>query len=95
MGIAMAGRMAGALGGAPAAPSATPPPLPGAAFFVALNGAQTGPHAADTLRHQVAAGTLTADTLVWKQGLAAWTPARDVPELAPLFAGSPPPLPGA
>ena len=96
MGIAMAGRMADALGGASgAAPAATPPPLPGAAFFVALNGAQTGPHAADTLRHQVAAGTLTADTLVWKQGLAAWTPARDVPELAPLFAGGPPPLPGA
>ena len=93
MGINMANRMAGAMGGAPA-PAGGPPPLPTqAAFFVALNGAQTGPHVMDVLRQQVAAGTLTQDSLVWKQGMPAWTPAVQVPELAALFAASPPPLP--
>jgi hypothetical protein len=41
----------------------------------------------------VADGSLTRDTLAWKQGMAAWTPAGEVPELAALFAAAPPPLP--
>ncbi|HEY0094418.1 MAG TPA: DUF4339 domain-containing protein [Archangium sp.] len=89
----MANRMANNMGGAPA-PAPAPPPLPtAAAFFVAVDGAQTGPHPMDALRQQVAAGTLTPDSLVWKQGMPAWTPAVQVPELAALFAASPPPLP--
>jgi hypothetical protein len=47
----------------------------------------------DSLRQQAADGSLTRDTLVWKQGMAAWTPAAHVPELAGMFAASPPPLP--
>jgi membrane protease subunit (stomatin/prohibitin family) len=91
MGIGMAGRMASAMNGAPAA---APPPLPASAsFFVALDGKQTGPHGMDALHQQAAAGSLTRDTLVWKQGMAAWTRAADVPELAAVFAASPPPLP--
>jgi hypothetical protein len=87
--------MANSMGGAPApAPAAGPPPLPtAAAFFVAVAGAQTGPFPMDALRQQVTSGTLTQDSLVWKQGLPAWTPAAQVPELAALFSASPPPLP--
>ncbi|MGZ4627073.1 MAG: GYF domain-containing protein [Kineosporiaceae bacterium] len=33
--------------------------------------------------------------MVWKSGLAAWTPAQDVPELAPVLGAAPPPLPPA
>lgn len=98
MGFAMAQQMGQALspqnqpGGAGG--GGTPPPLPSAAhFFVALNGAQSGPHPMDTLRQQAVSGTLTRETLVWKEGMAAWTRAGDVPELSALFAAVPPPLP--
>jgi membrane protease subunit (stomatin/prohibitin family) len=96
MGFAMAQQMANAMGGAgSSAPGAAPPPLPGAgaAFFVALNGAQSGPHAMDVLRQHVANGAMTRETLVWKQGMTGWTPAGDVAELSPLFPATPPPLP--
>jgi hypothetical protein len=39
------------------------------------------------------AGQLTRDTLVWKQGLAAWTAAGQLPELSVLFDSVPPPVP--
>ncbi|HEX2202925.1 MAG TPA: SPFH domain-containing protein [Longimicrobium sp.] len=97
MGFAMAQQMGQALsqsqpGGAGG--GGAPPPLPAQAlFFVALNGAQSGPHPLDTLRQQAAAGALTRETLVWKEGMAAWTRAGDVPELSTLFGAVPPPLP--
>ncbi|MDB4951492.1 MAG: hypothetical protein JWM27_4141 [Gemmatimonadetes bacterium] len=99
MGFAMANQLGSALGqnagaGSQNAP-AGPPPLPGAApaFWIALNGQQSGPHAADALRRHVESGGLTRDTLVWRDGMAAWTPAAQVPELASLFPATPPPLP--
>lgn len=95
MGFAMAQQMANAFGGQAAAPGAAPPPLPGApSFYAAYDGVQAGPFAADALRAAAASGRLTRDTLVWRQGMDAWTAAGSVPELAPLFAGAtPPPLP--
>ena len=40
--------------------------------------------------------TVNKDTLVWKQGMANWTPLKDVEELKAFLGGStPPPLPGA
>ncbi len=98
MGFAMAQQMANAFGqnaAAGAAPAGGPPPLPGAAqFYVALGGTQAGPFGMDALRGHASGGQLTRETLVWKQGMAAWTPAAQVDELSPLFAG-PPPLPPA
>ncbi|HEX8361159.1 MAG TPA: SPFH domain-containing protein, partial [Longimicrobium sp.] len=91
MGFGMANRMAAAMGGAT---PGGPPPLPAqSTYFVAVGGAQTGPHGMDALQQQAASGSLTRATLVWKQGMAAWTPASEVPELAALFAATPPPLP--
>ncbi len=78
---------------APAAGGPTPPPLPGAVpFFVALNGQQAGPFAFEQLRAKAASGEIARDTLVWKNGMAAWSAAGDQPELAGLFQ-TPPPLP--
>jgi membrane protease subunit (stomatin/prohibitin family) len=93
MGVAMAGPIAQAM--APQAPAAAaPPPIPGAAtFFVAVGGQRTGPFDLLTLTAQANAGTLTAQTLVWAQGMANWTPAGQVPALAQIFANVPPPLP--
>ncbi|MFC7743165.1 DUF4339 domain-containing protein [Nocardiopsis composta] len=43
---------------------------------------------------QVSSGALTRQSLVWKEGMAQWTPAGQVPELGRLFGGAtPPPLP--
>jgi hypothetical protein len=46
------------------------------------------------LGQQAASGQLTRNSLVWKAGMAGWVKAGEVPELAGLFAGSPPPIPG-
>jgi hypothetical protein len=47
----------------------------------------------NALQQQVQAGQITKDTLVWKDGMAAWTAAGQVPELSNLFGATPPPLP--
>ena len=99
MGFAMANQMARqsmGVGSGPA-PAEVPPPLPQTAgapvVYVALDGQQSGPHAADQLRQMIQAGKLSRETLVWKKGLGQWVPARDLPETAELLAELPPPLP--
>ncbi|MGW5654200.1 SPFH domain-containing protein [Streptomyces humi] len=78
---------------APAAAD-VPPPLPAVPrWFLAVDGRQQGPYDESALAGQVAAGDLTRTTLVWRSGQAAWQPADQVPELAPLLADVPPPLP--
>ncbi|GMU81013.1 MAG: hypothetical protein AMXMBFR47_08840 [Planctomycetota bacterium] len=101
MGQQMANAMGGAAGGmaahAPAGSSAgqAPPPLPGAAlaFYVAINNQQAGPFDAAALAQKIGGGQVTRDTLVWKAGMAQWTKAGEVAEIAPMFAQAPPPLP--
>jgi membrane protease subunit (stomatin/prohibitin family) len=79
---------------APAPAVATPPPLPQPAqWFVGIGGTQQGPYDAAALAGLVGAGSLTRETLVWKDGMAAWQPAAQVPDLGGLFAAVPPPLP--
>jgi citrate lyase gamma subunit len=89
------GNLFGASNTAPAATAgAVPPPLPGATpYFVAVNGAQAGPFERTVLQTQVASGTLTRDSLVWRQGMAAWAKVSDQADLQDLFAAMPPPLP--
>lgn len=71
-----------------------PPPLPQAPkFFVSINGQQAGPFDTNALRDHLNSGQVTRDSLVWRQGMAAWTRAADVSDLASLFADAPPPLP--
>jgi hypothetical protein len=45
------------------------------------------------LQSHVAAGDLDRQTLVWKQGMGAWTAAGQVSDLGSLFAAVPPPVP--
>jgi len=71
----------------------TPPPLPSASFFVAVNGQQAGPYDMATLSQFASQGQFTAQTMVWKQGMTAWTAAGQVPELASVFNSMPPPPP--
>ncbi|MFE5335364.1 SPFH domain-containing protein [Isoptericola sp. NPDC056573] len=100
MGLAMGQQMAQALApsappAAAAPPPAGPPPLPVAEspWFWSAAGSQAGPGTAVDLAALVGTGDLTRETLVWQQGMAAWTPAGQVPVLAPLLAATPPPLP--
>jgi membrane protease subunit (stomatin/prohibitin family) len=95
-GIAMGAQMMNTMTGGPAVGGGMPPPVPGAAaFHVALNGQQAGPFDMATLQQQAASGQLTRASLVWKAGMAQWSKAGEVPELAPLFANVPPPVPPA
>lgn len=97
---AMAGQ---AMAPQPAAPgAATPPPPPGAApnvsFHVSVNGQQYGPYDLNTMARMAAAGQISADSYVWRPGMAEWLRAAQCPELAGLFSppapsSSAPPMP--
>ncbi|MBS1721638.1 MAG: SPFH domain-containing protein [Armatimonadetes bacterium] len=76
--------------------AAAPPPVPQAkAFHVVINGQQQGPYEMSVLQGMVTSGQLTKDTLVWATGMAEWSKAGDVADVAGLFAHVPPPVPGA
>ena len=76
------------------APQMAPPPMPGAAnYMLAVNGQQYGPYNMQQLQQMATSGQLTAQTLVWCQGMAAWEPASNRPDLASLFAPAAPPMP--
>jgi membrane protease subunit (stomatin/prohibitin family) len=85
VGNMLGGQISGAGGG-------SPPAMPGVAFFIAVNNQQVGPLDAGALRSKAAMGELTRDTLVWRQGMGSWTPASDVPEMAPILGSTPPPI---
>ena len=70
----------------------TPPPIPTSVYHVAINGQATGPFDMNTLKQLVAGGQLTAETLVWKNGMANWEKASGVDELRGMFV-APPPIP--
>lgn len=83
--------MMGGLGGQVAQSGAqVPPPVPQAGYHVAVNGVATGPFSPALLAQMAAAGALTRDSLVWKQGMAEWRRAGDVDELASVFGGGAP-----
>ncbi|MEM7483956.1 MAG: SPFH domain-containing protein [Bacteroidota bacterium] len=77
--------------------AAVPPPMPTAVhYFYAVNGTQQGPVSFEQLQALFAARTINRDSLVWKQGMAAWTALKEVDELKSFLGGStPPPLPTA
>lgn len=106
--IGLAGAMRGPWGTAPqtnapqndvppAGPSSPPPLHPAAPedppWHLALDGAAAGPFTRAELERLRDQGRLTADTLAWTQGQDGWQRAGELPALAPLFAGLPPPLP--
>jgi membrane protease subunit (stomatin/prohibitin family) len=103
-GMVVGQQMAGAVGGSLSAPGqvipgntqspGAPPPLPvTASFHAAINGAQAGPFVMTAMQMNVREGKISRSTLVWKPGMANWAAADTVPELQPLFAHLPPPLP--
>jgi uncharacterized protein (TIGR00266 family) len=65
---------------------------------MAVGGHQVGPVSEDEIRQNLANGTIDAATLLFAEGMSAWTAVRDVPEFRAGAAGTgptaPPPVPG-
>ena len=72
----------------PGAP--TPPPMPNVQYFVSIGGQQAGPFTAQQLPQLVQNGSLTLQSYVWRQGMAQWQLAADMPEIAFAFVQQPP-----
>src|SRR3954451_12966249 len=69
-------------------------------WYVGVNGRSVGPLTEAGLGGLAARGQLRRDSLIWRDGWPAWTPADGVPELRALLglpqaapAGDPPALP--
>lgn len=69
------------------------PPIPTAAYHIAVGGNATGPFDRNTLGQMAAAGQLQPSSLVWTAGMPAWVCADSVEELKPLFQTVMPPIP--
>jgi hypothetical protein len=66
-----------------------PPPLPqppSAQFYYSENGKPVGPVTLADIQAKIAAGAITPDTLVWKTGAPNWVAAKEMTEVAALFA---------
>ena len=84
----------------PPVPGAFPPPLPVQAdlqFHLMIGSQQYGPYGLQALSGFVPTRQFTAQSMVWRAGMAEWMPASLVPELTTLFAlpvsMAPPPPP--
>lgn len=91
MGQQMTGIMSGV--GQMSQPSQVPPLPQSVNYMVAINGQQYGPYNFQQMQQMAQSGQINAQVLVWTQGMPQWVMAGSVPELAKLFAATPPPLP--
>jgi hypothetical protein len=71
-----------------------PPPIPQVQYTLNIGGQNMGPYNLLQMQQMVQQGQMTAQTYVWKQGMANWEMAGNVQELATLFGAVPPPPPG-
>lgn len=64
----------------------TPPPVkPAAQVYLVLDNTQAGPFTQEELIKLIRNDLLNPETLVWKNGMAAWTPASQVADVNKLF----------
>lgn len=69
-----------------------------AIYYYAVNGNQYGPVSIHQLAAMAQSGQITIYTNIWREGLANWCPAAELPELRNLFVAAPgsvPPPPPA
>jgi len=59
----------------------------------AINNQQAGPFNPADLQAQTQQGRIAKETLIWREGMANWTAAGQVPEVDGLFGTVPPPIP--
>lgn len=92
MGSAVGQNIAGVMGSAMSG-TATPPPIPAAAYHVAMNGQPAGPFELTALKQMALAGQFNPASLVWKPGMEQWQKAETLEELKAVFAQVPPAIP--
>ena len=51
-------------------------------WYYSKNGQQEGPVSADTLRGMIVSGAVAPTDLIWREGMAEWTPAGEVAEFS-------------
>ncbi|RYZ33489.1 MAG: DUF4339 domain-containing protein, partial [Myxococcaceae bacterium] len=73
-------------------PTRTAPPrqTAGAPWFVMVRNKQEGPLDEAAVADWMAAGTISARSFFWRQGMPDWKRGSDIPELAALFAPAAP-----
>ena len=86
----IASSMNNMMGGINQPTGTTPPPIPTVVYHIAVNGQANGPFDITTLTQMANAGQITADSLVWKNGMTEWVKAGSVDELKGLFTVMPP-----
>jgi hypothetical protein len=64
-------------------------------WFIARGDKQEGPHPDERLRELIAGGAVTADTLVWCDGMSTWTRVGEIPGLMSAAHRLSQPAPGA
>jgi len=84
----IAGTMSGAMSGQPSVPPVAPPPVPMVKYYLAKDGAATGPYDVATLKGMIPTGAFNAASLVWKEGMAAWARADSIADFAGAFPPS-------
>jgi uncharacterized membrane protein len=62
-------------------------------WWYVSNNQRTGPIADEELRRLLVDGTLNSNSLVWKQGMEEWQPARQIVELTSFLSSLPPGIP--
>ena len=60
-------------------------------YWINAKGDQTGPIEATNAVGLVKTGMITAETMVWTEGMANWAPAKTAPVLGDYFRVPPPP----
>jgi hypothetical protein len=72
------------------APAAVADPLsmPGDEWFVGINGVPVGPIRLSELRAKAASGSVTKESLVWRDGFEEWRPLKSFPELVAIVEES-------
>ena len=95
MGMGIGGAMGNQIGGLMGNlnQNNTPPPVPTTVFHIAINGQQSGPFTVEQLKQLVLNGQFTNNYHAWKEGMASWELANNIPEIAVLFNLIPPPPP--
>ena len=81
----------------PGAPGMAPPPVatPQFSYHLSVAGTNYGPYTTSQLQQYVQTGQVTRDSLLWRDGMAAWLTAGQILELAHLFAPAPAAAPPA
>lgn len=97
MGAAVGNNLSGMMGNMMNNVSMQQPPVPPqeamAQYYLVLEGMQKGPYTFAQLAQMAVSQQINRGTLGWKQGMPAWAPLDSIPELARIFAATPPPVP--